>query len=430
MPFSPASSVGIGIAAIEAALAGLAREPKSEWSTLRSMTRPPPAVNSVLHALSILFALPVSGGNYRLATQALLAGPIEGIVQRLRDFGACGAEVMSAVQTPRPVPACRADKNSIGASVLEQLAPLIADPTFTYDTVREASSVAAFLCAFVRAVYDFAMCRRSSAASAPAEASIEPQGPGTTASAPTPTAPTASPAAASSALAALDSALALVGKLRSGDVSELKAMRNPPGHLLLVARAVLTLFRDPASAAPSGLWQAMSRRIADPGFLRSVLDFDRDALDADVVARLQPVVTDPGFTVETLKRVSNVGAVLCAWVLAVFENYSAIRPGPSDVATAAPPPPDDVPLVHASSEGPLATHTAPLVDASSTVPAPADASVAARGGSELYVSASAGSEASSGGVASAECAASTVEMTAPSAEVGTPAAGATPAEPA
>lgn len=106
-----------GIAALDAALSGLAKQPKSEWSTLRSFARPPPAVNSVLHALSILFALPVSAGNYRVATQALLAGPTEGIVQRLRDFGGCGVNITLQGAAPHPAPAPRVQTETPSARV-------------------------------------------------------------------------------------------------------------------------------------------------------------------------------------------------------------------------------------------------------------------------------------------------------------------------
>lgn len=66
------------------------------------------------------------------------------------------------------------DKDAISATMLEQLAPIIADPQFTF--AEGFSAMVACVCAFVRALYDYAVKHRNGTG-APSKSSGKPHRP-------------------------------------------------------------------------------------------------------------------------------------------------------------------------------------------------------------------------------------------------------------
>ena len=57
--------------------------------------------------------------------------------------------------------------------------------------------------------------------------------------------------------------------------------------------------------------------MADPGFLRTLLEFDKNSIEEETVEKLQPYIDNPEFVPKVMERVSKAAKGLCGWVRAM-----------------------------------------------------------------------------------------------------------------
>ena len=82
-------------------------------------------------------------------------------------------------------------------------------------------------------------------------------------------------------------------------------------------QAVCTLKQEKAD------WDTAKRVLGESGFMRSLLEFDKDHIPDAVMRRLRKYTDNPDFTPETVAKQSKAAQSLCMWCRAM-EVYDRI----------------------------------------------------------------------------------------------------------
>ena len=88
---------------------------------------------------------------------------------------------------------------------------------------------------------------------------------------------------------ALNAALNALKELSKADIAEVKAMKNPPSSVKLTLETVCLMKGIKPEVRRAGkdslvdFWKPAQFMMADTNFLHSLIEFDKDALSADVV---------------------------------------------------------------------------------------------------------------------------------------------------
>ena len=72
-------------------------------------------------------------------------------------------------------------------------------------------------------------------------------------------------------------------------------------------------------------WESARKMLADPGFTRTLLDFDKDHIPVENIARLKAYINNPNFTPEAVGKQSKAAQGLCMWVRAMFSYDAALQ---------------------------------------------------------------------------------------------------------
>ena len=113
------------------------------------------------------------------------------------------------------------------------------------------------------------------------------------------------------ALPALQAAEDALKSLNKNDISEIKAYTNPPDMVAMVMEAVMVLRKSKPE------WAEAKRQLADPNFIKQLLEFDKDNMSDKTLRKVRNYVSRPEFEPEEVGRVSNAAKSLCMWVRAM-----------------------------------------------------------------------------------------------------------------
>lgn len=113
------------------------------------------------------------------------------------------------------------------------------------------------------------------------------------------------------ALPALEAATNALNSLNKNDISEIKAYTKPPDIVAMVMEAVMVLRKSKPE------WSEAKRQLADPNFIKQLINFDKDNMSDKVLRKIRNYVTRPEFDPEEVGRVSNAAKSLCMWVRAM-----------------------------------------------------------------------------------------------------------------
>jgi len=126
------------------------------------------------------------------------------------------------------------------------------------------------------------------------------------------------------AMPALNSALKALDTLTQKDITEIKAMKNPPAPVKLVLTGVcimkgISAVREPGADGKMAMnyWPSIVKMISDTKFLESLRIFDKDNMDPKVVAKVGGMIDDEDFQVARLEKVSKAATGICMWVRAM-----------------------------------------------------------------------------------------------------------------
>ncbi|KAL0272756.1 UNVERIFIED_CONTAM: hypothetical protein PYX00_005613 [Menopon gallinae] len=132
------------------------------------------------------------------------------------------------------------------------------------------------------------------------------------------------------ALPALEAAERSLQALNKGDIGEVKALKTPPPGVITVIETICIIKGIAPKKIPgprlgtkiNDYWEPGKKMMGDAGqFLASLLNFDKDSLNDDTIAKLEKYVNDPNFQPAKIIKVSKACTSLCMWVHAIYKFY-------------------------------------------------------------------------------------------------------------
>ena len=133
------------------------------------------------------------------------------------------------------------------------------------------------------------------------------------------------------AMPALEAALGALNTLKKADIDEVKGMKMPPDGVVLVMRALVTLFEvkaikkddpDKPGKKVSDWWETAKKEfLVDAKFLQRLYDFDKDAMKDEVVDAMQEIITAEAFQPDNVARASKAAKGLSLWCSAMCKYH-------------------------------------------------------------------------------------------------------------
>eukprot|EP01064_Diplonema_japonicum_P003207 TRINITY_DN1209_c2_g1_i1.p1 TRINITY_DN1209_c2_g1~~TRINITY_DN1209_c2_g1_i1.p1 ORF type:complete len:4214 (+),score=1112.95 TRINITY_DN1209_c2_g1_i1:49-12642(+) len=130
------------------------------------------------------------------------------------------------------------------------------------------------------------------------------------------------------ALPALDEAKKVLRTLKVRDLQEVGKYAAPPGGVLLVMQAVLTIKGRVANKVNKGgqkeedWWGPAREELRDASGLHEfMLNYEADKMSKTLIGQLQKFIDDDKFSPLEVKKVSVPCAGMCQWVHAMFKYY-------------------------------------------------------------------------------------------------------------
>ncbi|CAM6076097.1 unnamed protein product [Sphagnum tenellum] len=143
------------------------------------------------------------------------------------------------------------------------------------------------------------------------------------------------------AMPMLEAALAALDTLTKADITEVKAMKNPPATVKLVMEACCIMKgvksrRIPDPNKPGSkmedFWGPTQQMLADSGFLTSLKTYDKDNMPAALMEKIHPYISNPNFEPAVVLKASKAAYGLCCWVRAM-ESYDKVNKAKLAAAT-------------------------------------------------------------------------------------------------
>ncbi|XP_037662920.1 dynein heavy chain 6, axonemal isoform X2 [Choloepus didactylus] len=119
------------------------------------------------------------------------------------------------------------------------------------------------------------------------------------------------------ALPALDAANRALDSLDKADISEIRVFTKPPDMVMTVMEAISILL----NAKPD--WPTAKQLLGDSYFLRRLLEYDKENIKPQILAKLQKYIKNPDFVPEKVEKVSKACKSMCMWVRAM-DLYSRV----------------------------------------------------------------------------------------------------------
>jgi dynein heavy chain len=126
-----------------------------------------------------------------------------------------------------------------------------------------------------------------------------------------------------------------VNCLNKPAIDELKSFGSPSAAVLLVVKAILTLYKGEKRNYG---WDNGKKMMKDPNaFLAALKSFDKENIPDWVVDAMDKILEEPNYNEATMKKSSTAAASLCVWSIAVCKYnkvYKYVKPLEDEAAAA------------------------------------------------------------------------------------------------
>lgn len=110
------------------------------------------------------------------------------------------------------------------------------------------------------------------------------------------------------AMPALNDAISALSNLSKKQIQEIRSFPNPPVAVKTTMEAVCTLLDE----QPNN-WDTAKRVLNDPGFMKRLVDFDKDNIPPAILRKLRRYLEGPVFQISNVAQVSEAATSLCSW---------------------------------------------------------------------------------------------------------------------
>ena len=129
-------------------------------------------------------------------------------------------------------------------------------------------------------------------------------------------------AALEEALPALEEAAQALNDLKKDDITELRSFAKPHPLVQDVCACVVLLKNFQGGKDTS--WKGSKAMMTDTGFLRSLVEFEKDGLNDKQVKQVKAYFK-PEFTPQAVMSISSAGGGLLKWVYAIVNYYGVAK---------------------------------------------------------------------------------------------------------
>ena len=136
------------------------------------------------------------------------------------------------------------------------------------------------------------------------------------------------------AIPLLEDAMNALNTLKPSDITEVKAMKTPPGGVVMVMSAICDMMNvkpekvkdpnDPTKKVQDYWGPSKKHLLGDTKFIQKLKDYDKDNIDPKIIAKIQKkYVSKDEFDPAIIKKASVAAMGLCKWVRAM-EAYDRV----------------------------------------------------------------------------------------------------------
>lgn len=135
------------------------------------------------------------------------------------------------------------------------------------------------------------------------------------------------------AIPALEAAMEALDTLKPADITNVKALKNPPPAVRMVMEAICVMksikpvrIKDPGGSGKmiDDYWAPSQKLLGDSHFLQSLKAYDKDNIDPIVIAVIRKkFIPNPDFVPDIVKNSSSAAEGLCKWVRAL-DKYDVV----------------------------------------------------------------------------------------------------------